>query len=144
MKYRILIYLSTLFLIISCNEQVTDAPKVLPKLSINNSSLPEGDEENPVVELTVQLTGDYEGGVSVNYKTLTESAFRGLDFEYQQGTLEFVAPETEKIISIEIIADQIKEASEEFIVALSNAEGAEIERARSTILIKDDDDQLDL
>ncbi|MEM6699110.1 MAG: family 16 glycosylhydrolase [Bacteroidota bacterium] len=136
------LFLSLLFTFsLSCKEQPIDTPKIEPQLSISNNSLLEGDEGTSMIEVLVKLTEAYEGVVSVDYETLTESAFRGLDFEYQKGTIEFTAPETEKIISLQIIADKIKEGSEEFIVALSNPIGAKIETSRATILIKNDDDQ---
>lgn len=141
MKYYPLFFSLLFVFSLSCQEQSVDTPKIEPKLSITNNSLLEGDEGSSMVEVTVRLAGEYEGTVSVDYETLTESAFRGLDFEYQKATLKFTAPETEKVISIPIVADQIKEGNEEFIVALSNPVGAEVETSRTTVIIKNDDDQ---
>ncbi|MEM8523838.1 MAG: family 16 glycosylhydrolase [Bacteroidota bacterium] len=141
MKYYPLFFFLLFMCTSSCKEQVVDNLKIEPKLSITGNSLLEGDEGNSTIEVTVRLSGEYEGKVSVDYETLTESAFRGLDFEYQNATLEFTAPESEKIISIKVIADQIKEGNEEFVVALSSPTNAEIETSRATVLIKNDDDQ---
>jgi len=144
MRYSPLFILCFLVLSIfnlRCKEEVITTPKIEPIVSITSNTLLEGDEENQYVELKVQLTGAYEGKISMDYETLTESAFQGLDFVYQKEALEFTAPEAEKIISIEIIADVIKEGNEEFTVALSNPVGAEIETSRATVLIKNDDDE---
>jgi pimeloyl-ACP methyl ester carboxylesterase len=76
-------------------------------------------------KILVSRAGGSYGPVSVNYKTLNNSAYSGQDYVARSGTLTWGDGVTgNKNIKVTIIDDQITEPTEAFKIQLSNATGA--------------------
>ncbi len=117
-----------------------------PKLSIADAELAEGaDTETSSMTFMVTLTGDPEGDVTVNYRTIGGTATQGTDYEAKTGTLTFSqsAGETSKNIEVVVRGDDDFEGDETFRVQLSNGrvdtETVPILVADATGTILDDD-----
>src|SRR5437867_1306968 len=77
-------------------------------------------EANLVVELPVGRAGDPRSAVTVDYATSDVLASAGLDYVETKGTLSFAAGETNRIVSVPILNDVLREGSEAFRVELTN------------------------
>lgn len=73
--------------------------------------------------VTVTRTGGSLGVVSIDYSTSDDSAIAGQDYQEALGTLMFADGETNQMIVIQILDDAVFEATEQFQVTLSNAQG---------------------
>jgi len=110
-----------------CNEPMEpgegEPSALVPKISIGNITQFEGDA-NGEFEFQVRLSAASDETVSVEFSTDPNTAIEGFDFVPQQGTLEFAPSETSKFISVEIVADTLKEEDEQFMVLLNNPQNA--------------------
>lgn len=113
----------------------------IPKISIGNITQFEGDE-NSNFEFQVRLSEASSEVVSVDFTTNSGTALPDSDFISTQGTLDFAPSELSKIISVEIVADTLKEESEEFSVSLSNAVNGTLTTAEGIGTIRNDDDYI--
>ena len=77
--------------------------------------------------------------VTVEYATADVTATAGTDYEETTGTLTFPALETAQTIRVPIIDDDLDEALEAFVVALSNASNATITDGEAAGVIADND-----
>ncbi|MHB8524153.1 MAG: Calx-beta domain-containing protein [Limisphaerales bacterium] len=73
--------------------------------------------------VVVERTGNTSGMASVDYATHDGTATAGLDYLTQSGTLTFGVGETNQTINVPILDDQLIEANETILVALSNPTG---------------------
>src|SRR5580765_3318360 len=71
-------------------------------------------------KLSVQRSGEMTSTVSVDYATSDGTATAGLDYIAQSGRLTFAPFETNKTVTIPILADPLVEGSETVYVLLSN------------------------
>ena len=76
----------------------------------------------------------------MNYTTLDETAEAGEDFISTSGTLTFAPGETEQIVSIDVLGENIFENDETFKLELSSPINAGILVSAATGTIKNDDD----
>jgi len=102
-------------------------------------------ESGKKIHMPVQRSS-FEGKLTIDYATRDGTAKTGEDFVATAGTLTFEDGEKEKMISVEIVDDDIYEGDEVFYVDLSNAVGppgvaCEIPKTdgTATITIIDDD-----
>ena len=116
-------------------------PGDLPRISINNVTQFEGDENNDF-EFQVALSEASTDVVTVAYGTIADTAIEGTDYVASNGTLEFAPSETQKIIRVEILADTLKEETDEFIVSLTNPVNAKLSTAEGVGAIRNDDDYI--
>ena len=107
-------------------------------ISIADVTKFEGDE-NSIFDFKVRLSAVTDKEVRIDYKTENASGVADEDFIADNGTLVFPIGEVEKIISIEVVADTLKEADEDFKVMLSNPVNAEILKGTGTGTIRNDD-----
>ena len=143
--YKLFIFIIfSSFLISGCEEPMPPdggggSSTSLPKISIGNITQFEGDQ-NTNFEFQVRLSEASTEVVSVNFATESNTALAELDFINTSGTLDFAPSETSKLISVEIVADTLREENEEFKVVLSNAINASISTAEGIGTIRNDDD----
>jgi hypothetical protein len=78
--------------------------------------------------------------VSVDYSTSDDTAVAGQDYDAASGSVTFGPNETEKIISIDILNDELDENDESFAVTLSNASHGSIQADTAIVTILDEDD----
>ncbi|WP_345251326.1 Calx-beta domain-containing protein, partial [Kangiella taiwanensis] len=108
-------------------------------LAINDVTVNEADG-NAV--FTVTLTGDVQGGVSVDFATADDTANAGSDYTAQTGTLNFTGTDGEALtITVPITDDAVAEASETYFVDLSNVSnvGVTLSDAQGLGTINDND-----
>jgi hypothetical protein len=71
----------------------------------------------------VKRVGGSAGAVSITYATRAETASADSDFIFKTGRLDFLAGETEKLLTFQIVDDHVKESLETFRLVLSNPTG---------------------
>ena len=96
--------------------------------------------EGGMAEFVVTLSTAGDETVSVSYSTADGTAIASADYESSAGTLEFAAGETSKTIAVRTVDDEIREEDEEFMVELSNPQGARLVSSTGTGTILDDDE----
>lgn len=98
---------------------------------------------NAVISLT--RTENATGIVTVTYATANGSAISGTDFTGSTGTISFAADETQKDLTIPLIANAMADGDKSFTVSLSTPGGGALLGTQivSTVNITDDDVPLD-
>lgn len=137
---RILIPLITCFSLISCGDSSPSEGEELdlPKLSISNVTLFEGDE-NQAFNFQVSSSKASESEISFDFTTKDGTAGKGNDYIEINGTLKLPAGERSVNITVDIVSDIIKEVDEEFTVVLSNPKNADLSQSIGTGTIRNDD-----
>jgi len=87
----------------------------------------------------VALSKALQVPVTVNYVSADVTAIANVDYTPVAGTLTFAAGETQKSILVSVIGDTLNEASETFVVNLSNSTNGTIATAQGTGTITNDD-----
>ncbi len=113
----------------------------LPKLSIGNITVTEGDSGTVNAVFTVKLSAASGQLVTVTYATIEGSAIAGSDYSSLiDQTLTFAPGETTKTISVSILGDAIREQlSKTFSIRLSGALNALFANAQGIGTILDND-----
>ncbi|MDA1013562.1 MAG: cellulose binding domain-containing protein, partial [Planctomycetota bacterium] len=111
----------------------------LPTVSIQDTSVVEGDTASVVASFTVILSSAATGNVSVDFETSAGSAVAGADFLTAVGTVDFAVGEIERTINVTVLGDTFDEPDETFLVILSNVAGATIGDGQATGTIVDND-----
>lgn len=94
----------------------------------------------------VSLSAPTTRDVTVDYRAFTDSAFEERDFDPEAGSVTIAAGETLTTFTVRARSDNLAEADENFVVELTNAEGAVLAgnapslQANGTILDKDGGD----
>jgi len=120
----------------------------LPTISISadQSSQLEGASGSTAFTFTVIRSGDLSGTASANYAVTSATAV-GADFVggvLPSGTVNFIAGESSKTITINVAGDTTLETDEAFTVTLSGAVGATIGTAAASATIQNDDATLSI
>ena len=113
---------------------------IRPSLSIDNSTVTEGDSGTTNATFTVSLSAASSETVTVNFTTANGSATAPADYATQSGTLTFSPGDTSKQILVQVNGDTADEADETFFVNLSNPTNASIADNQGLGTIIDDDD----
>ncbi len=111
----------------------------LPKLSIADATLAEGNSGSTNTAFTVRLSAASTSPVTVTYDTSPGTATSGTDYAAASGTLTFAAGETSRAISVAVRGDTAVETNETFYVNLLLAAGATIDDGQATGTITNDD-----
>ncbi|NET86648.1 MAG: DUF4114 domain-containing protein, partial [Kamptonema sp. SIO1D9] len=111
----------------------------LPRISINDLTVNEGNDGTNTASFTVNLDTVSNETVTVEYETADETAIASEDYTAIAATLTFNPGETSQTIDVETLADNIPEADETFSVNLSNATNATIGDRRGQATITNDD-----
>jgi hypothetical protein len=112
----------------------------LPKLSIKDVSVVEGNGGTTAAVFTVTLTPASSQLVTVDYTTADGTATAaGNDYLSKSGTLTFGPGQTSTTIAVAIVGDTVKERNETFFVNLGAAVNATIARAQGRATITNDD-----
>lgn len=100
------------------NLALPPAPLGAPSLEIAQRSY--HDYEADTINVRVVRHGSVNDTVTVQFATLDGSAKSGLDYNAVAGTLTFAPGETEKIVSVQLLSDDLAEGDEHFLFTLSN------------------------
>jgi Calx-beta domain len=108
-------------------------------LAVNDASVTEGNAGTTNLTFTVTLAPSSGQTVTVDYATADGTATAGADYTAGTGTLQFLAGETTKTVTVAVAGDTIDEIDETFTLSLSNAVNASIADAQGVGTIVDDD-----
>lgn len=117
-----------------------EIPASTPNISINNVSLPEGDNGQTSASFTVTLSTASAQTVTVSYYTISQSAVSGSDYQSVSGHLTFAPGTTAQIISVPVLGDTNVEPNETFLVQLRSGLNANIGVGQGQGLIVNDDE----
>ncbi|MER2176201.1 MAG: putative Ig domain-containing protein, partial [Stenotrophomonas maltophilia] len=112
---------------------------VLPSLSINDTSVTEGNAGTVTATLTVTLSAASGQTVTVNYATANASAVAPTDYISASGTLTFAPGTTTQTIAVNVNGDTTPEADETFAVNLTAPTNATLADAQGIVTVLNDD-----
>ena len=113
-----------------------------PALSINDTSVPEGNTGTVNASFTVSLSPAITAAcpaATVSYQTANGTAIAGSDYGIVIGTLTFPPGTTTQPITVPVMGDRIFEGNETFFVNLSGPVNATIADGQGVGTIVDDD-----
>jgi CSLREA domain-containing protein len=111
-----------------------------PTISIQDTSVLEGDSDSTTATFTVTLSAASPDSVTVDWATADVTATSPGDYTAASGTVTFAPTDTSETIDVTVNGDTVDEgANETFQVNLSNSGGATISDAQATGTITDDD-----
>ena len=108
----------------------------VPNIIINNASITEGQS----VEIPVNLSNVSELDIAIDYVTTDATAKAGTDYEASSGTLLISAGETDGVILIKTIDDQLDEEDKSLTLTLSNPQNATLSKSSIQVGIFDNDE----
>ncbi|HTK75955.1 MAG TPA: Calx-beta domain-containing protein [Gemmataceae bacterium] len=115
----------------------TAAPKV--SVSVNDESDFEGNSGLRPITFKVWLDQASTKTVTVHYATANGTAAAGSDYNATSGTVTFAAGQTQKMVTVYVKGDTVKEPDETFFVNLSSPINAVIAKGQGKGVIKNDD-----
>lgn len=121
-------------------EDGVPAPQPWPVISVADLTVQEGDVDQ-VVQFVVSLKGENTTNAIVTFSAVSGTAESSYDYEVlSSGRLIFAPGDTQKVISINVIGDEVKETRENFQVKIYNPINSYVEKDVATGTIEDDDD----
>jgi hypothetical protein len=111
----------------------------LPRLSINDVTVTEGDAGTVAASFTLTLAPVSGRNVTIDYGTADATAVQPGDYTSTNNTLTFTPGQTTKTVTVNAKGDTTDEIDETFAVNLTNAVNATITDAQGTGTITDDD-----
>ncbi len=125
---------------VSATGTITDDGDALPRVSIGDLSIVEGDTGQKVAEFIVTLSAVSGKDVTITYQLFDRTAVGGVDYVIPTTTtLVIPAGQTSGKILVPIIGDELTEPTEEFIVRLGSATNALIQDNEGVGAILDDE-----
>ena len=112
---------------------------VVPKVSVADASVAEGDSGTTQLTFTVTLDAASDEAVSVGYVTSNGTATAGVDYTAGNGTITFAPGVLSQQISVTVTGDGTAETDETFTLPLSSPSGATIADGAATGTILNDD-----
>jgi hypothetical protein len=118
-----------------------DAPVAsLPTITVGNASVSEGNAGTNTLAFPVTLSGAIGSAVTFTYATSGGTATAGTDYVAAQGTVTIPAGATTATIVVTVNGDNVDEADETVVLALTGAAGATLGAGQATGTIVDDDE----
>jgi outer membrane protein assembly factor BamB len=112
----------------------------LPRMSIGDVRLLEGNSGLTAAKFTVTLSEPSASAVSATWATVPNTAFGGFDFTMTGGTVSFPANDaTPQTVTVQVVGDVAFEPDETFFVDLSSPVGVTISRSPGYGVIVNDD-----
>ncbi|MBD2313244.1 DUF4347 domain-containing protein [Desertifilum sp. FACHB-1129] len=111
----------------------------VPGIDIQGVTEIEGTNGTTDFNFVVRLSTPTIVPVTVTYTTADDTARAGQDYQATSGTLTFAPGETEKTITVPVIADNVIEPTERFFVRLTGAARGTITTNQAVGTILDDD-----
>ena len=116
------------------------ATSATPIVSINNQEVIETDNSTNQVDITLTREGDISGQTIVTLETINSSAVAGEDYlRIPPRTVWFQPNQTEQTVRLEILGDDLFEADETLLIAISKPLNGRIESSLAEIQILNDD-----
>jgi beta-glucanase (GH16 family) len=124
----------------ACKKGGNGSNEPTPTVSISNVTQAEGNGGNSSFVFLVKLNRASSKQVVITWSTMEGSAKAGDDFTAVTNQSVTLQPgETEKPISVTIVADDIREADDEFTLMITGATNATIQQHTATGYIANDD-----
>ncbi|WP_242034769.1 Ig-like domain-containing protein [Microcystis flos-aquae] len=114
-------------------------PIQLPSLSIENTTVTEGNTGTQSANFTVRLSAPTNTTVTAQFTTKDGTAQAGTDYESSTGILTFAPGEVEKKIAVAVKGDTISEPTETFTVNLTGVTNAILIQGEGIGTILDND-----
>lgn len=111
----------------------------VPSLSINDTTVTEGNAGTVTATLTVTLSAVSGQTVTVNYATANASAVAPTDYIGASGTLTFAPGATTQTIAVTVNGDTTPEADETFAINLTAPTNATLANAQGIVTVLNDD-----
>lgn len=111
----------------------------VPSLSINDTTVTEGNSGTVTATLTVTLSAVSGQTVTVNYATANASAVAPTDYIGASGTLTFAPGATTQTIAVTVNGDTTPEADETFAINLTASTNATLANAQGIVTVLNDD-----
>jgi uncharacterized repeat protein (TIGR01451 family) len=112
---------------------------LLPSLTINDTSLLEGNSGTTNAAFTVNLSAPVAQAVTVHYATSDQTAVAGRDYLSASGTLVFAPSMMTQTVLVPVIGNTLNEPNKTFFVTLSGPTNASLARNQATGTILNDD-----
>ncbi len=122
----------------NCNGQVDEGCPV-PKFKIYDASIKEGNKGEKQMKFKVTLSDSAYRTITVNYRTVNNTATAPSDYEASSGTLTFNKGDKHQYITVLINGDKQVEPDETFKVKLSDAVNATLKDSVAVGTILNDD-----
>jgi chitinase len=114
-------------------------PQTVSKLSVADTTVQEGNSGKAQMVFNVNLSAPAQNVVTVKYHTEDFTALAGTDYEALDGVLTFLAGETSKQVTVNIIGDGTYESNESLLLVFTEINGAEFDDDKGVGLIVNDD-----
>jgi hypothetical protein len=115
-----------------------------PLISINDTTVTEGNTGSRTATFTLTLSAAYDVNVTVNYATANGTATAGSDYQAASGTLTIPAGQTTGTITVLVNGDRLAEPNETFVVNLSNPNYGVMADAQGQGTIVDDEPRISI
>ncbi|MFN9940416.1 MAG: Calx-beta domain-containing protein, partial [bacterium] len=126
---------------LACKKGSSPTPN-LPNISINDVTQPEGNGGTVNMDFTVSLDAATSKDVTVDVSTKDGFAKAGEDYQAYNQSITFKAGERSKKVTISVVADDIKEGEDDFLVTVTNAQNGSISDGFGQGLISNDDSKI--
>lgn len=121
----------------------SDTPS--PRLSIADITQTEGNNGTTNFEFTVKLAHAINKQVTIDYSVVNGTATSGADFVAAQNQTLTIAPnELEKKITVQVVADDIREPDEDFTLVVNSATNANVPAIPAKGTIVNDDTRIQI
>ena len=131
-----------LIAVASCDKKKTEN-SVTPTMSFSDMMLAEGNGGTNIIEVTLTLDVASSKTISIVYFTVDGTAKAGQDFiAVANQTATFQPNETVKKIQVTVLADDIKEGDENFLVRIDNPVNVTLLKGSSNIILTNDDTKI--
>ena len=110
-----------------------------PSLSLDDTTVVEGDSGEKDAAFTVSLSAASANSVTVDLATADDSAAQPGDYAFRGETLTFAPGQTSKTVAVQVRGDTVDEPDERFSVNLASPQNATTADAEGIGTITDDD-----
>lgn len=114
-------------------------PPALPKISIGNATIVEGDHGFTYASLTLTLDRALTSQARVRFTTADNLALAGSDYVSTTGNVIIPPGQTTATVKIPVYGDTLLEPNETFFVNLSNPVNIDIDDGQGVVTIQNDD-----
>ena len=115
-----------------------------PLISINDTTVTEGNTGTRPATFTVNLSAAYDVPVVIDYATANGTATAGSDYQAASGTVTIPAGQTSGTITVLVNGDKSGEANESFLVNLSSPSNAVIADGQGAGTIVDEEPRVSI
>lgn len=132
-------FLLLLLCFVQCKKSGSDPSATTPLLSSSQLTQAEGNGGTSSFSFVFRLSAAAATTVTVNVKTEDGFAKASQDFTAVDQQIVFQPGETEKTLTVQVVADDVREGKDDFTIVLTNAVGCLLMKERYKGVITNDD-----